>query len=212
MNLQTDKVKVSNNGEGLQGVLKLAENFSATIGLNSKNSMKLRLLAEEAVSMIKAVTKDFEADLWLEQEDKTCKLFLEGKSSDINYENRRNILELSSTGENTAPVGIMEKIRGIFEAGIYGLEESFKLQNETGAGNFNYGALGMLDAGMSEAVYAWSLQKYKDELEAAREKKQDSELDEAADELEKSIIANIADDVQVGITRNSVKLVISKKF
>ncbi len=212
MNLQTDKVKVSNTGEGVQEVLKLAENFAATLSLNKKNSLQLRLLTEETISMLKAVTKDFQADLWFEQENNICKLFLEGESSNIDYGKRKNILELSSTGQNTEPLGIMEKVREIFEAGMYGLEESFKLQNESGAGNFNYGALGMLDAGMSEAVYAWSMQKYKDEIEAAREKNQDSLTDEAADELEKSIIANLADDVQVGITRDSVKLVITKKF
>ena len=217
MNLQTDKVKVSNTGEGVQEVLKLAENFAATLNLNNKNSLQLRLLAEETISMLKAVTKDFQADLWFEQENNICKLYVEGKSSNLDYGKRKNILELSSTGENTERLGIMEKVREIFEAGMYGLEESFKLQNETGAGNFNYGALGMLDAGMSEAVYAWSMQKYKDELNTVREhnennQDQDSELNEAADELEKSIIANIADDVQVGITRDSVKLVITKKF
>ena len=217
MNLQTDKVKVSNTGEGVQEVLKLAENFAATLNLNNKNSLQLRLLAEETISMLKAVTKDFQADLWFEQENNICKLYVEGKSSNLDYGKRKNILELSSTGENTEHLGIMEKVREIFEAGMYGLEESFKLQNETGAGNFNYGALGMLDAGMSEAVYAWSMQKYKDELNTVRENNennqdQDSELNEAADELEKSIIANIADDVQVGITRDSVKLVITKKF
>lgn len=212
MNLQTDKVKVSNTGEGVQEVLKLAENFAVTIGLNSKNSLRLRLLTEEAISMLKSVTKDFQADLWFEQDNKTCKLYLEGKSSNMDYGQRKNILELSSTGQNTERLGIMDKVREIFEAGMYGLEESFKLQNESGAGNFNYGALGMLDAGMSEAVYAWSMQKYKDEINAAREKNQDSQADEAADELEKSIIANLADDVQVGITRDSVKLVITKKF
>ncbi|MBQ3764941.1 MAG: hypothetical protein II869_08215, partial [Synergistaceae bacterium] len=117
------------------------------------------------------------------------------------------LLSVSTTGENTAHLGIMEKIRGIIEAGMYGLEEGFKLQAKYGTGMFSYGALGVIDDGMSDALYSWSMQKYRADIEA----KGDDEAD-SVDELEKSIIANIADDVKVGIRKDSLELTVVKKF
>ena len=72
---------------------------------------------------------------------------------------------------------------------------------------FNYGAVNIMDSAMADALYSWSMQKYKSEIDAVR-----SEESEAWDELEKSIIANIADEVSVGVTKNSVELIVQKKF
>ena len=71
---------------------------------------------------------------------------------------------------------------------------------------FNYAGAGIIDAGLSEAMYSWSMQKYKSEVENQNE---DSEI---LDELEKSIIANIADEVQVGVSNQKVELIVQKKF
>ena len=71
---------------------------------------------------------------------------------------------------------------------------------------FSYGAIGINDTAMSDAVFSWSMQKYKSEIENRPEE------EEAQDELEKSIIANIADDVRVGVRKNSLEIVIIKNF
>ena len=101
----------------------------------------------------------------------------------------------------------MEKIRGVFEAGLYGMEQSFAAQAEYGVGMYGVGMMGAADAGMTEAIYAWSMQKYKDEIAANR-----TEYPDVWDELEKSIIANLADDVSVGAKKDGVMLVVQKKF
>ena len=200
----TERIKITNSGSGMNEALSLTE--SAAGNLSDKDKLRLRLLAEEMLSMVRAITGECSADFWLEIEGTACTLNLEAKS-ELDYSKRKELLSVSTSGKNTEHLGMMEKIRSIVEAGLYGLEEGFKIQAEYGTGMFVYGSLGMPDDGLADAMYEWSMRKYKDEIEANREEEQDS-----YDELEKSIIANIADDVQVGIKKDSVKLVVVKKF
>ena len=199
------KVKVSNSGSGMEYALTVAEQTASLMSITAKDRLRARLLAEEMFSMVRTVAGNFSADFWIEAEEKSCTLHLEAKS-ELDYPKQRELLSVSTTGKNTAHLGIMDKIRGIIEAGIYGVGESFRLQAEYGTGMFAYGALGVPDDGMSEALYSWSMQKYKADVEV------DGDDSDSLDELEKSIIANIADDVQVGITKDSVKITVVKKF
>lgn len=202
----TEKIKVSKTGEGMNEALELTEELVKYLKLRRKEAFYVRLLAEELLSMVRAITEDFQGDFWLEEENHTCKLILEAKAN-LDYSQRREFLDVSKYGGNIAHRGIMEKVREVFEAGLHSVQESFNIQAQYGTGMFSYGAIGVVDAGMSEAIYAWSMQKYKDSINSER-----SENPEAWDELEKSIIANIADDVQVGVTKDSVKLIVFKYF
>ena len=202
----TEKISVSNDGKGIDDALALAQKTAGSMSLNRKETFHLRLLAEEMLGMIRTITGSFTADFWLETEGRKCSLHLVGKS-DIDYQKRRELLSVSTTGKNIASVGIMDKIRNFIEAGLFGIDESFRLQAEYGAGLVSYGALGIVDSGMTDALYSWSMQKYKSDVENER-----ANQPEAWDELEKSIIANIADEVQAGVSKDRVELIITKTF
>lgn len=200
------RIKISNTGENMNAALDLTEKTAKSMGLSSRDTLRLRLLAEEMMSMVRAITGSFTAEYWLEHEGTTCKLVLSAKS-ELDYGKRSEFLSVSTTGKNTAKTGIMEKIRGIFEAGLYGMEQSFAAQAEYGVGMYSAGMMGAVDAGMTEAIYSWSMQKYKNEIESKR-----TEYPDVWDELEKSIIANLADEVSVGVTKDGVELTVQKKF
>ena len=199
-------VKISGTGEGMKDALDLTEKTAAALVLSSRETLRLRLLAEEMLNMVLTIAGDISADFGLDHEGQDCRLTLSAKS-ELDYQKRRDLLSASTTGKNTARLGIMDKIRGMFEAGLYGMEEGFALQAKSGVGMFGYGMLDIADAGMSDAIYAWSMQKYRTELEAERDNDSD-----AWDELEKSIIANIADEVSVGVRKDGVELVVHKNF
>ena len=211
MKMSTERIKITNTGSGMNYALNLTENFSQTLNLNSKMTSRLRLLTEEMLSMVRSITENFTAEFYIEAEDNICRFHLEARS-DLDYRKRRELLSVSTEGKNIAPVGIMEKIRGIFEAGLVHMEDSFNLQAEYGGGYLDYGMLGSIDAGMSQAVYAWSMQKYKDSVNSQRQDEDNAAAVDAWDELEKSIIANIADEVQVGVTKSGVELIITKSI
>ena len=198
--ISSEKIKISNNGSGMEEALNITEELARYMGLNQRQKFHARLLAEEMLSMIRAITGTFEAEYWLEAEEKSCKYHLEAKS-DLDYGKRQELLSVSTKGENIAQRGMMEKIREIVEAGMYQMQESLAVQSEYGLPVMNYGSLYM------DGLYVWSLQKYKNDVESSL-----SEDSEEWDELEKSIIANIADEVQVGVRKDGVELIIQKKF
>ena len=198
------RITIANTGTGISEALELTERIAESIGLKGKDLLRLRLLAEEMLGMVRAIAGEFSAQFWIEHKDKDCTLHLSAKS-ELDYGKRRELLSVSTSGKNTASVGIMEKIRGIFEAGLWGMEESFALQAEYGTGMLGYGALGAIDGGMSDAIYSWSMQKYKEDVQAGKNP-------DAWDELEKSIIANLADEVSVGVRRDGVELIVRKNY
>ena len=200
------RIKISNTGENMNAALDLTEKTAKSMGLSSRDTLRLRLLAEEMMSMVRAITGSFTAEYWLEHEGTSCKLVLSAKS-ELDYGKRSEFLSVSTTGKNTAKVGLMEKIRGVFEAGLYGMEQSFAAQAEYGVGMYGTGFMGLADAVMTEAIYSWSMQKYRNEVESKR-----TEYPDVWDELEKSIIANLADEVSVGVTKSGVELIVQKKF
>ena len=211
MKMTTEKIKITNTGSGMNYALNLTENFSQTLNLNAKTSLRLRLLTEEMLSMVRAITEDFNAEFYIEEENNICTFHLQAKSN-LDYRKRRELLSVSTQGKNIAPMGIMEKVREIFEAGLTHMEDALNLQAEFGGGILDYGMLGSIDAGMNQAVYAWSMQKYKNNIDSQRQNDNNTAAIDAWDELEKSIIANIADDVQVGVTKDGVELIITKSI
>ena len=204
--MKTEWVEISNDGTGMKAALNVADNFALSLDLKGKKNLHLRLLAEEMFNMVRAITGGFNAYFWLEEENRVCRLHLKAPKIELDYGKRQELLSVSTEGGNAASRGIMEKIRDIVEAGLYNISEGYNIQAQYGLGMFSYGAVGINDTAMSDAVFAWSMQKYKDEIESHTEET------EAQDELEKSIIANIADDVRVGVRKDSLEIVIEKKF
>ena len=194
----SEKIKISNNGDRMNDALNLTERIAEMMSLKKKERFYARLLAEEMFSMVRAIAENFNADFWLEIEGNNCTYHLLA-NSELDYEKRKEFISVSTKNKNSARLGIMEKIREIVEAGVYGLAEGLEAQNEYGGAMMTYGTLGM------DGMYLWSMQQYKDSIK----KGEDSE---DWDELEKSIIANIADEVQVGVRKNNVELTIQKKF
>ena len=205
----TERVKITNEGAGMDEALSLTDRTAEAMGLDRRGSFYLRLLAEEMFNMVRAITGKFGAEFWIEEGNMTCRLNLSAKY-ELAYSERREFLSVATGGKNSASVGVMDKLRNLVEAGLYGLEESFALQDKYRVGMFGYGAMDIMDAGMTEAVYAWSMQKYKAEVEANRSENEETE--DAWDELEKSIIANVADEVKASVRRDGVDLVVVKKF
>ena len=193
------RIAIAKSGGGTNNALELTERIAETMGLKQKEGLRLRLLAEEMLGMVQAIAGDFSAEFWIDHEGKDCTLHLKA-NSELDYEKRQELLSVSSTGKNTANVGIMEKIRGLFEAGLHGMSEGFAMQAEYG---MVAPGIGVYPDELTGAFYVWSMQKYKEDVH---------EDADAWDELEKSIIANIADEVSVGVRRDGVELVVHKIF
>ena len=212
--MQTDIIKVKSNGTGFDEALEETTKFATYVGLDEKQALRLRLLAEETLGMVSAITGDFKADFWLEnKKGDLYRIYLKAKTS-MDLDKKRELIDASTNKKNAASKGFMGKIRELVENGVYNANEVEDLKAEYGGGNVLYASMGMYDINASSNinayVYQWSLERYRASIEESMRENQ--AVQEAGDELEKSIVANIADDVRVGVRGNEVEMVIEKKL
>ncbi len=210
--METEKVEINSDGKEFGRALEVTEELAANLQLPPKEALRLRLLMEELLGMLREIVTCFQAKVWLEsrEEERQCCIYLQVDTM-MDAKQKKELLEVSTSGKNMANTGIMGRIRGLFETGMDNYADAKNLQMQYGTGYINFGVLGMVNTNMSN-VYYWSLNKYKDSLKSAKKDTDSETLVEAWDELEKSIVANLADEIKVGITKDKLDLIIEKKW
>lgn len=196
--MKSDVCKLTNSVSDLNDVFVQVEKSSVYAGLDLKQSQRLRLLSEELVDMLPELLSYASGDFWVEAEGSSFELHVSLVPEKLSSDVRDKLLSVSSTGKNSAAVGILNKIRIAAEILISDYAEA------SAAAPIN---LDFFNMGISQdyGLYtsAWTLNSYRQEAK---------KNNEDWDELEKSIIANLADDVLVGIKGNRVDIVAKKKF
>lgn len=191
--MKSNVIRITKDKDNLESVINEVNAFSDYIKLDKKRALRLRLIAEELLGMLRELAEEFEGDFWIENIDSFFTFFTELKTyDDMNMRIKKDLIAVSSNKKNSAAVGVMGKIRDAVENLLYP-EDSYY--------NSAYIAYHLQTAALRED--GWSLNKYK------KSHKDDSE---PWDELEKSIIANIADEVQVSVKGKKVAIVIFKDF
>ena len=196
--MKTERISINNRELGMTVALGMTEKLGAEQGLERKQILHLRLLAEELFSMLRSLTGEVDAEYWLEYEGKRFDIHMK---SDVKLtdELRQQFLSASTSGENAAAKGVMGKLRVM-------IAEALVTRPSVPAFS-----LGLVSAASPTAqvaganAYQWSMEKYKAEVK----KQEDAE---SWDELEKSIVANIADEVSVRIIGANVEIIVTKAF
>jgi len=199
--MRSDVIHVTNEGDGIDEALEQTEKVAVFKGLESKNALHLRLLTEEMMGMMRALTGEREADFWIEDDGGDFELHLRAETR-MTGELRKKLLSASTSGKNDSAKGVLGKLRDLFERAIEPIDDGLPLFYTAGLehSGADLGALTVEAAGM------WSLNAYRASVEKDKAPK------EEWDELEKSVIANIADEVNIGIADNNVEMTVFKKF
>ena len=191
--MKSDVIKICREEDNLNQILFEAQKSAEYVGLNAKQTIRVRLISEEFIGMLKELSQDFEGAFWVESEGLAFTFVAQLHINEVmDLQTKRRFIDVSSDKKNAAAKGIMGKIRDIVENLLYPEDAMYpstfvSYQLET-AVLFND---------------QWTLTRYK---EAQREQ------EEPWDELEKSIIANLADDVIVSVKGNNVEIAIVKNF
>lgn len=187
----------------------VTEEFARGLGLDKHESLRLELLTEETLGMVKALVDDFYGQIWFEGEGKRCEIHLQA-TADMNTDRREELLSISSSGRNAAAKGFMAMLKDVVSGAMHSFGRSM---NDYGREVARYGIVNPADVGgfaVDAMVPIWSLQTYRTGLETQR--LDNAEADAAWDELEKSIVGKLADDVVVGVKGDRIEMVIVKDF
>ena len=191
--MKTDVIKISRDADNLDKILCETKKTAVYAKLNTKQTIKMQLISEELIGMLKELSQNFEGKFWIEYEALSFNFVAQLHINEVmDMQTKRKFIEVSSNKKNAAAKGIMGKIRDIIENMLYP-------ENAVYSSNF-------ISYQLETAVLLddkWTLTGYKD---AERNN------EEPWDELEKSIIANLADDVVVAVKGNNVEISIVKDF
>ncbi len=197
--IRTEELYIDSTDEKATAALAVADEFIKSLISDKKQAMHIRLLVEETIGMVKAMTVNFEAYFWLEKENDEYRVKLNVRT-DMSKEKKEELLSLSTTGENVAVKGFMGKIREMIENSLLDFDSAIIQQQKYG-GNTGYSYVGMGTLDDDSPVF-WSLNNYKESL------KEDDPGEDKWDELERSIVASLAKEVTIGIRNNIVDMTI----
>jgi hypothetical protein len=204
--MKTEIVSIFSSGDGRNEALELAERTGAYCGLDNKSVLRLRLLSEELIELIRSLSEDLRGDFWLETKDKNVEIHLKTEIP-MDLQTRNELLAVSSSGKNSAAKGLIGKIREMIAIKTLPEDPDSKYMEQQALGLLSLGyQMGTYGAG----TYSWSMNTYISQIDKA-----DFNIDEtkeAKDELEKSIVANLADEVKVNIVNSDVEATIYKSF
>ncbi len=204
----SDKFMVNSDAERMAAARYATENFAWQSKLDKRDTLRLDLLVEETLGMVKTTLEDFYGQIWFTADGKACEIHLEA-TADMNADRKDRLLDISSTGKNAAAKGFMAKLGEVISGAVHGFG---KTMDAYGQESMKYGIVHSPSpmSGNADMMTIWTLQTYRDDLNQART--DDDIADDALDELEKSIVGKLADDVIVGVKGDRINLVIKKKF
>ena len=204
--MKTDVIVIRPQGEGMEEALLQTEKAAVYQGLTPKESLRLRLLAEEMMGMLRTIVGEGRSSYWVEAEGKSFSLHL-AAGVRMNADMREELLKTSTSGKNAAVKGFMSHVRDIFTQ----LSEPDGDDMTPADYGFSYMDVSSFDASMGVTthgmLYGWSMTKYRSGVEEHR-----AEEPEKWDELEKSITARLADEIKIFIRGKVVEMVIEKAF
>lgn len=192
--MKTSEIIVSSSGAGMNAALDLADRTAAELGLSRRDAVRMRLLAEEMMSMVRSIVGALEGKFWIEADDRAYRLRLKTTTL-LDAGQRAQLIGASSSGKNQAHRGIMGKLRAFFEP--MPIEETPAYLTDA-----------IVTTGKDGDI-TWSLDAYRERLKNSKDA---DGAQEEWDELEKSVVSHIADDIQVSIRGYDVELTIIKKL
>ena len=199
--MKTDVITVSSAGSQMEKALSQADKVAAYKELPASAALRLRLLAEEMMGLMRSVTGETKGLFWIEDEDGVYCLHLQVQTR-MTSEKRESLLNVSSTGKNESARGLMGRLRDFFDRGAD--EDVLQCSPMLLSGMHETSSTPALD-------WEWTMTQYQDALQEGI-RRNDSAAREAWDELEKSVVAHAADEVRIAIRGQTVEMVLTKKL
>jgi hypothetical protein len=202
--MKTEIISVYASGDGRDKALELTEKTGAFCGLDHQSSLRLRLLSEELIELIRPFTDKIHGEFWLEAEDNEVQIHLK-TDIPMDLQTRNELLAVSSSGKNSAAKGLMGKIREMIASVTLPDDPETKEMTDQA---FSLISIGSQMGAHYDGAYSWSMTAYMNQVNNI-----DNEDGKAAqDELERSIVANLADEVTVSIVGSEVEVIIFKSY
>ena len=107
--ITSDKLMVNSDADRMAAAHYATENFACQVKLDKRDTLRLNLLVEETLGMVKTMLEDFYGQIWFVADGRAVEIHFEA-TTDMNADKKEELLSVSSTGKNAASRGFMAKL------------------------------------------------------------------------------------------------------
>lgn len=197
--MKTDIIKLSSDISSREDALDETEKCGRYNNLGDTQVLKLRLLGEELMNLMKSIVGEFDGSYWIETKNNKFEVHVTADTQ-VSFLQRESLLDASKTSEEE------QKKKGFFKTIInvwkdYVETQSVILNDPIMQRRIEIMGLG-IDSG-ELALKSWSLNQYVETLPDDQKEK---------DDLEQFIVKSLADDILVSAKKDHASLVAVRTF
>ncbi len=197
--MKTDIIKLSSDISSWEDALDETEKCGRYNNLGDTQVLKLRLLGEELMNLMKSIVGEFDGSYWIETKNNKFEVHVTADTQ-VSFLQRESLLDASKTSEEE------QKKKGFFKTIInvwkdYVETQSVILNDPIMQQRIEIMGLG-IDSG-ELALKSWSLNRYVETLPDDQKEK---------DDLEQFIVKSLADDILVSAKKDHASLVAVRTF
>ncbi|SER86751.1 hypothetical protein SAMN04487884_112130 [Butyrivibrio fibrisolvens] len=195
--MKTDIIKLSSDISSWEDALDETEKCGRYNNLGDTQVLKLRLLGEELMNLMKSIVGEFDGSYWIETKNNKFEVHVTADTQ-VSFLQRESLLDASKTSEEE------QKKKGFFKTIInvwkdYVETQSVILNDPIMQQRIEIMGLG-IDSG-ELALKSWSLNRYVETLP-----------DDQKDDLEQFIVKSLADDILVSAKKDHASLIAVRTF
>lgn len=165
---------------------------AAFLELSHSDSLKLTLMTEEMLEMMKEIIYSFFGRFWMETSDKKVILHLEMLSRKLSQEEKDILIAASTSGQNVAEKGLKGRILSMIKHGNKGKSE---LESESD-----------LFVRTDEDLYTGTMYVLNTDPDEGKR------VITKIKDIEHSILTSVADEIKVGIQSDKAEVIVVKNF
>ena len=115
--MTSDKIQIDNKGNGMEAALAETESVARFRGLNEKETLRLQMMTEEMLGLVRSVTGELAASFWIDSEGKAFTLHLSTKTK-MDAGKRYLLISSTTEGKNEAAKGFIGLLRDKLETAM----------------------------------------------------------------------------------------------
>ncbi len=115
---RSEHIKIANPETDMDKAYEVVDAYIKDTGIRGKNVLRIRLLSEEVLRLIRSINGYSDIEFWLEGDRRVSRIFLEtGNNMDI--DKQKELISISSSGENSAQQGFFGTLLSMFSMEDY---------------------------------------------------------------------------------------------
>ncbi len=111
--MHSEHVKIGDVEKDIEKVYKTFDKYVADVRLSDRNTLRFRLLTEEAIRLAKSIIGETTVDMQFEGDSRLSYIIMTADNN-INYRKQKELISVSSTGVNSIEKGFFYKLTSLF--------------------------------------------------------------------------------------------------